>query len=1167
MGTGQIVLRILTLSLFLFNTLPAYATQQVVQYFTHAPVSVCTPSDTNTNCGGTGGGGVGIGTVNSGSQYQIPYYSPSGSSHTISGATNFYDVNNTNVGIGTALPQAMFDAYGSTRLTVHTWYVPCSGNGGSIQNYINAAAAGDTLILSPCTYFLTTGTGGLTINKQLTLEGSYDGTEINVNNDNLTAFTLNGNGDNTLFKHFFLFTLNAGDTAFSIDGSSSTSPSTSIFTNVDLDNVHIAGTFYNYVVAKDAFGWMKNPIWETEGGTVNTGSSPMYGLETINTNTTTPYNGGWVIENLDCNIANTSSTAGGITSCFHAVDTGSTQALNVDFSQGAKVIAANPNLTSYGIDTNGSNGETTATIHGGHFSGGTDDLSASAGSITVYDSILGHNTMTGSVFTGAGVSQFGNAITVAGGGITNSGNFQNGNLLVTTGNIGIGTATPGQKLDVNGTVRLKGFIDTTNPTSGFVMTTNSVGVGTWAAAPSGSGSGTVTSVTFTGDGTVLSATPTSAITTSGTLTATLATQTANTVLGATGTTLTALPVNSCSGATNALIWTTGTGFGCNTISGSGSNYWSLNGGAGNVGISTTNTVGIGTTSGNGAGLVVMNGNVGIGTWNPTNAEDVKGNMVIGTYAGIVADAAPTNGLNVSGNVNIGTFTSARTLTVLGSGSAVGMALVNKGTGGQEWDNLSISNTSSFPAGSWILFNSSTGASALTVTSNGNVGIAQSTSSVPINRLEVSNNGGTGNLAVGFAAGAISAPTNGIIAQGNVGIGTNLVLNGLDVAKNVSIGTAYAGYYTAPTNGLLVQGNVGIGSVNPVQMLDISGTARMTGFSMATGATNTYVLTSDANGNGTWTAATGGTSTNWTNVNTTDVDLPSGNVGIGTTFTTTSALTVMNGNVGIGTWKPIAAFTVGNAASATAAGGINLGFAGANIYRAFASNSSLETDSAGLIFSNTATIQDNAALTLQGAGSATAGNGLTLNVHAAFTPTSGDAIGVTVNPGFSPASGSATYESIKINPIINQTGTGITRGLFVNPTLTAATDFRAIETSIGNVGIGTISGNLGIGSQAPGQRLDVQGTVRLSLLGGTLAIASGTNGCQGQALLSSGTVTVSTTCTPSTSQGIFLQDATTGSLVNVGTPTVGTVTGGTSFVINSSNALDSSNVNWWILKSS
>ena len=50
----------------------------------------------------------------------------------------------------------------------------------------------------------------------------------------------------------------------------------------------------------------------------------------------------------------------------------------------------------------------------------------------------------------------------------------------------------------------------------------------------GGGTGTVTSVTLTGDGTVLSSTPSSAVTTSGTLTAALATQAKNIVLAGPG---------------------------------------------------------------------------------------------------------------------------------------------------------------------------------------------------------------------------------------------------------------------------------------------------------------------------------------------------------------------------------------------------------------------------------------------------------------------------------------------------------------------------------------------------------------------------------------------------------------------------------------------------------
>ena len=63
-------------------------------------------------------------------------------------------------------------------------------------------------------------------------------------------------------------------------------------------------------------------------------------------------------------------------------------------------------------------------------------------------------------------------------------------------------------------------------------------------------------------------------------------------------------------------------------------------------------------------------------------------------------------------------------------------------------------------------------------------------------------------------------------------------------------------------------------------------------------------------------------------------------------------------------------------------------------------------------------------------------------------------------GFTPTSGTATWNSTLINTTINQTGgaNGITRGLYVNPTLTAAADWRSIEwsnnTGWGLYGVGT-----------------------------------------------------------------------------------------------------------------
>jgi len=103
------------------------------------------------------------------------------------------------------------------------------------------------------------------------------------------------------------------------------------------------------------------------------------------------------------------------------------------------------------------------------------------------------------------------------------------------------------------------------------------------------------------------------------------------------------------------------------------------------------------------------------------------------------------------------------------------------------------------------------------------------------------------------------------------------------------------------------GNVGIGSVSAGQLLDVQGTVRMVGFAMTTSPVSGYVLTSDANGNGSWLAnpAGGGWTASGSNVYTTT---GSNNVGIGTS-TPQGGFVVNNGNVGIGTWAPADLFQV------------------------------------------------------------------------------------------------------------------------------------------------------------------------------------------------------------------------------------------------------------------
>jgi hypothetical protein len=57
-----------------------------------------------------------------------------------------------------------------------------------------------------------------------------------------------------------------------------------------------------------------------------------------------------------------------------------------------------------------------------------------------------------------------------------------------------------------------------------------------------------------------------------------------------------------------------------------------------------------------------------------------------------------------------------------------------------------------------------------------------------------------------------------------------------------------------------------------------------------------------------------------------------------------------------------------------------------------------------------------------------------------------------NKTINPTSGNAVFNFLDIDPIINQSGgaNGITRAIYINPTLTSAADFRALEITGGKV---------------------------------------------------------------------------------------------------------------------
>lgn len=92
---------------------------------------------------------------------------------------------------------------------------------------------------------------------------------------------------------------------------------------------------------------------------------------------------------------------------------------------------------------------------------------------------------------------------------------------------------------------------------------------------------------------------------------------------------------------------------------------------------------------------------------------------------------------------------------------------------------------------------------------------------------------------------------------NVGVGLltgNPANSALDTIGGISIGLTSTSTYTnttAPLGGIIAEGNIGIGTWTPLQALDVRGTVRTTAFTMPTGAVTNGLLTSTSAGVASW----------------------------------------------------------------------------------------------------------------------------------------------------------------------------------------------------------------------------------------------------------------------------------------------------------------------------
>ena len=179
------------------------------------------------------------------------------------------------------------------------------------------------------------------------------------------------------------------------------------------------------------------------------------------------------------------------------------------------------------------------------------------------------------------------------------------------------------------------------------------------------------------------------------------------------------------------------------------------------------------------------GNVGIGTNQPKSTLSVKGGAAIGsTYADTVV--APPNSLLVEGNVGIGTNNPVAPLDIE----------QQKRTGTHPTSLTGLYVTGDFSEDSnGVEFRHSNGMQGIGFGYN----TIYATGNVTDQTLSIKSRG-SGNLLL-------------LPSQGNVGIGTNQPKSTLSVKGGAAVGS-YAETSTAVQNGMIVEGNVGIGNPNP-----------------------------------------------------------------------------------------------------------------------------------------------------------------------------------------------------------------------------------------------------------------------------------------------------------------------------------------------------------------
>jgi len=366
--------------------------------------------------------------------------------------------------------------------------------------------------------------------------------------------------------------------------------------------------------------------------------------------------------------------------------------------------------------------------------------------------------------------------------------FVAGNAYV-SGNLGIGTTASTTKLEVDGNIRVTGFVSATDGFNIGIQSTGSVIT-----------TGLVTAFNFVGAG--------------------------NTFL-----------YNATTKTVDISI--SGSALSISTSTTSVAQDLAFVGGSG------TSVIGIATTT-NRLVYIPSSGNLGIGTTNPLGQLQVSsGPVIIGaaTSTGTASQRLQvTGGAYVSGNLGIGTTNPLGTLQVgagtstfivtqvgtavsVGIGTTIPLGSLQVGAG---TSIVLVTSTGSVGVGTTNPLGSlqvGAGSSIVLVTSTGSVGIG---TTIPLGTLQVNSGTSAVVVSAGGSVGIgttnplgrlqINSGTSAVVvsAGGSVGIGTTNPLGQLQVGSGATVGSGSSVFIVSGI------GSVGVGTTNPKFQMHIVG---------------------------------------------------------------------------------------------------------------------------------------------------------------------------------------------------------------------------------------------------------------------------------------------------------------------------------------------------------